>query len=69
MVNGSTVDVLELIAKFSQEILHAENVKRILERLCSRKKSCDEMGIVRKFTYLGVRVSAFGGCEVSVTAR
>ena len=31
-------------------------------------KLCDEVETVRKFTYLGDRVSAGGGCEVAVTA-
>ena len=33
------------------------------------EKLCDEMETVQEFTYLGDRVSAVGGCEVSVTAR
>ena len=31
--------------------------------------SCDEVGTVREFTYLGDKVSAGGGCEAAVTAR
>ena len=30
---------------------------------------CDEVETVRKFTYLGDRVFAGGGCEAAVTAR
>ena len=30
---------------------------------------CDEVETVRKFIYLGDRVSAIGGCEAAVTAR
>ena len=33
------------------------------------EKSCDEVGTVREFTYLGDRVSVGGGCEAAVTAR
>ena len=33
------------------------------------EKLCDEMETVRKFTCLGDRVSAGGGCEAAVTAR
>ena len=65
------VDVQEwkqLIKSF-QEILHAENVKGILERQWSIKKLCDEVETVREFTYLGDRLNAFGGCEAAVTAR
>ena len=32
-------------------------------------KLCDEVETVSKFTYLGNRVSAGGGCEADVTAR
>ena len=30
---------------------------------------CDEVETVRRFTYLGDRVSVGGGCEAAVTAR
>ena len=30
---------------------------------------CDEIEKVRDFSYLGARVSAFGGCEAAVIAR
>ena len=33
------------------------------------EKLCDEVETVRKFTYLGNRVSAGGGCEAAVNAR
>ena len=32
------------------------------------EKLCDEVETVKKFTYLGDRVSAGGGCEAVVTA-
>ena len=32
-------------------------------------KLCNEVEIVSEFTYLGDRVSAFGGCETAVTTR
>ena len=44
-------------------------MKVLLERQCSREKSYDVVETVRKFTYLGDRVSAGGGCEAAVTAR
>ena len=50
-------------------MLLAENVKGILVRQWSRKKSCDEVDTVREFAYLGDRVSACGGCDSAVTAR
>ena len=43
-------------------------MKGILERECSSRKLCDEVGTVRGITYLGDRVSAGGGCEAAVTA-
>ena len=33
------------------------------------EKLFNVVGTVRKFTYLGDRVSAGGGCETAVTAR
>ena len=33
------------------------------------EKLCDGVEAVRKFTYLGDRVSAGGGCDAAVTAR
>ena len=33
------------------------------------EKLCDELETERKFTYLGDRVSAGGGCEAAVTVR
>ena len=33
------------------------------------EKLCDEVETVREFSYICDRVSAFGGCEVDVTAR
>ena len=44
-------------------------MKGVVERHRSRKKSCDEVETARKFTYLGDRVSAGGGCEAAVIAR
>ena len=34
-----------------------------------KEKQCDEVETVKKFTYHGDRVSAGGGCEVTVTAK
>ena len=34
-----------------------------------QEKSCDEVETVRKFTYLGDRVSSGGGCEAAVTVN
>ena len=48
---------------FFKEILHAENVKGILERLWNKKK-----GYVMKWKLVD-SVSAGGGCEAAVTAR
>ena len=48
---------------------NAENVRGILERQWSRKKSCVEVKTVREFTYLGDRESSGGVCEAAVTAR
>ena len=40
------------------------------EAVMQDEKLCDEMETVRKFTYLGDRVSASGGCEeAAVTVR
>ena len=33
------------------------------------EKICDELETVRKFTYLGERVQADGGCDAAMTAR
>ena len=33
------------------------------------EKLCDGVGTVSKFTYLGDRLNATGGCETAVTAR
>ena len=68
MISGFTVNVPELTQKL-QGILHAGNVKGILVRQWSRKKRCDKVEAMRKFTYLGDRVSVVGGCEAAVTGR
>ena len=34
-----------------------------------KEKLCDEVKTVRKFKYLGDKVSTSGGCEAAVTAR
>ena len=44
-------------------------MKGILQAVEEEEKLCDEMETVRKFTYLGDRVSAGGGCETAVTSR
>ena len=70
VVSGSTVNVLEKMGKHSlQEILHAENVKEILEAVEQEVKLCDKVETVREFTYPVDRVSAVGGCEAVETAR
>ena len=38
------------------------------EAVEQEEKLCDEVETARKFTYLGERVSASGGCEAAVTA-
>ena len=42
------------------------NIGRVVEQ---EEKLCDEVEIVREFTYLGDRVSAGRGCEAAVSAR
>ena len=64
---GRCVGVKRVTPK-PQKNLHAENVKGILEAVEHKHKSCDEVETVRRFTYLGDRVSAGGGCEAAVTA-
>ena len=48
--------------------LYAENVRGILERQWSSKRSY-AVETVWEFTYLGDRVGVGGGCEAAVTAR
>ena len=52
---------------YFQNVLHADNVKGILQAVEQVGKVCDEVGTVRAVKYLGDRVS--GGCEAAVTAR
>ena len=49
--------------------IYSENVKGILEAVEQEVTLCDEVETVSKFTYLGDRVSACGGCETAVTDR
>ena len=60
------VDVLECKERpHSFLTLFARNMKGIFDRQWNGKKC--EVETVRKFTYLGDRVIAVGGCEVGVT--
>ena len=50
-------------------MLLVRNVKGILERQWNKKKKlCDNVEVVREFTYPGDSVSAFVECEVAVAA-
>ena len=65
------VDVLGLKGRLQSflGILHAENVKGILETVKLEEKLCDEVETVQEFTQIGDWVSACGGSEVAVTAK
>ena len=53
---------------YCTEILHAGNVKGMLERQWDRKKRM-QAEMVKWLTYLGDRVCAGGGCKAARTVR
>ena len=55
--------------KFSVKFTCIKCEGNIGEAVEQKVKLCDEVETVSELTYLGDRVSAGGGCEVSLTAR
>ena len=55
--------------KFSRNVTCRKCDGNIGEAVEQDETSCDEVETVSEFTYLGNRVSAGGGCGVSVAAR
>ena len=55
--------------KFSRNVTCRKCEGNIGEAVELLVKLCDEVETLSEFTYLGVRVSASGGCEAAVTSK
>ena len=58
-----------MISKFSRNFICRKCDGNIGEAVEQEEKLCDGVETVQEFTYLGVRVSAGGGCEAALTNR
>ena len=68
-MHGRCARLKRVAPKFSRNFACRKYEGNIGEAVEQEEKLCDEVEAVRKFAYVGDRVSAGGGCEAAVTAR
>ena len=68
-IHDRCVRVKRVTPKISRNFTCRKCEGNIVEAVEQEEKICDEVGMVKQFTYLGYWVSAAGGCEAAVTAR
>ena len=68
-IHGRCARVKMVTPKFVRNLTRRKCEGNIGEAVEQEVKLCDEVEIVKEFTYVGDRVNAGGGCEAAVTAR
>ena len=67
-IHSICAGMIRVTPKFSRNCTCRKCDGNVVEALGQEEKLCDEVETVGKFTYLGDRVSAGGGCAASVIA-